>query len=162
MRKLQYGVILSLLILSLSCTTGGVHQEFTSISEGWHKDSLQRFPFKAPDTTNLYDVFILIRNDESYGYANLFLLTQLRFPDGTVVADTLEYEMAKPDGTWLGKGFSSVKESTLWYKEAVKFPDTGLYQIEIQHAMRNSGQEKGVEILKGITEIGLLIESSKR
>jgi gliding motility-associated lipoprotein GldH len=75
--------------------------------------------------------------------------------------DTLEYQMANPDGTLMGQGFSDVKESKLWYKEKVRFPKAGVYKVSIQHAVRKGGQVPGVQELDGVTEVGLRIESTE-
>jgi hypothetical protein len=42
-------------------------------------------------------------------------------PNGYTKVDTLEYQMAEPDGTLLGNGFTDIKESKLFFKENVKF-----------------------------------------
>jgi gliding motility-associated lipoprotein GldH len=78
------------------------------------------------------------------------------------VRDTLEYEMAKPDGQWLGTGYGSLKENKLWYKENVVFPSSGVYTLEISHAMRKNGQVDGIVELEGITDVGYLIEKSNQ
>ena len=105
-------------------------------------------------------MFLIVRNDENYKFSNLFLITTMRFPDGKIIKDTLEYAMAEPDGEWLGSGFTSVKESKLWYKEGVNFPHPGAYQFSLEHAMRKNGNLEGVEQLEGITDIGIKIEKN--
>ncbi len=102
-------------------------------------------------------MFINVRNDETFPYNNLFLIAELNFPDGNTVTDTLEYEMAQPDGTWLGKGYGSLKESKLWYKENIVFPNTGVYTLRVSHAMRKNGSVNGVVNLEGITDVGFEI-----
>ena len=82
------------------------------------------------------------------------------FPHGKVVTDTLEYRMAHPDGTWMGQGIGSVKENKLWYKEGIRFAETGNYNITITHAVRNNGAVEGVKNLEGITDVGYSIEKT--
>ena len=64
--------------------------------------------------------------------------------------------MAEPDGTLLGNGFTDIKESKLFYKEAVRFRST--YKVNIKQAVRETGKITGVQELDGITEVGLRIE----
>ncbi len=89
----------------------------------------------------------------------MFLIVKLESPSGLIKVDTLEYQMAYPDGNLqgelIGNGFSDIKESKLWYKENMIFPKTGKYKVSIQQAVRQTGKVKGVEKLEGITEIGL-------
>jgi gliding motility-associated lipoprotein GldH len=84
----------------------------------------------------------------------------MNFPNGKVISDTLEYEMAYPNGDWMGVGFGEIKESKLWYKSGVKFPEEGVYQFKIRQGMRKSGNVDGVQTLEGITDVGFRIEKS--
>ena len=72
----------------------------------------------------------------------------------------MEYEMTMPNGEWLGAGFGDVKENKLWYKEQVKFKESGNYQVTIQQAMRKNGEVNGIGELEGITDVGFRIENS--
>ena len=83
----------------------------------------------------------------------------MNYPHGKTVKDTLEYKMAKPNGEFLGSGFSSIKENKLWYKEGFVFSETGEYQIKIQHAMRENGKVNGIVDLEGITDVGFRVEN---
>jgi hypothetical protein len=56
-------------------------------------------------------------------------------PNGYTKVDTLEYQMAEPDGTLLGNGFTDIKESAV-FKENVK-------SGEIQSPYKTSSQENG-------------------
>lgn len=143
-----------------ACDSKKVYDTYTSLPNKWHKDSVVSFTFKGLDTTQAYNLFINIRNNNQYRYSNLFLITEMNFPYGKVIVDTLEYKMALPSGKWLGKGFSDVKENKLWYKESIGFPEAGVYTINIRQAMRQSGKVEGIEYLKGITEVGFRIEKS--
>lgn len=104
----------------------------------------------------------MIRNNEEYDFSNLFIITNLHFPSGKTIVDTLEYEMATPEGKWLGYGYSSVKESKLWYKENFVFSEKGKYTIKVEQAMRKVGENQGITNLKGITEIGIQVENTQQ
>ena len=148
-------------ILMVSCNGNMVKSEYNStISGGWSKDNTIEFTFSEIDTTRGYNIFINIRNDESYRYSNLFLIAELSFPNGETVKDTLEYQMALPDGQWLGKGHGSIKENKLWYKENIVFPTSGVYTLQINHAMRKNENIDGIVSLEGITDVGYQIEKN--
>ncbi|TDN87362.1 protein involved in gliding motility GldH [Salegentibacter sp. 24] len=151
-------IFIGAIVFSVSCDKKRVYDEYKPITEGWNKDSTIVFKLGRLDTVQNYNLFINIRNNKDYNYSNLFLITEMRFPQGKVVTDTLEYEMAAPDGTWLGTGFGDVKESKLWYKENVSFTEPGEYQIAIQQAMRKNDAVEGIESLEGITHVGFRIE----
>lgn len=149
--------IISLVTL-VSCNTNMVKSEYRATDGGfWNKDDVLEFTFEELDTLQQHDVFINVRNDETFPYNNLFLIAELNFPDGNIVTDTLEYEMALPDGTWLGQGYGSLKESKLWYKENIVFSTSGVYTLRVSHAMRKNGSVNGVVNLEGITDVGFEI-----
>lgn len=153
-------VILVTLALA-SCDKHRVFDEYQSLPNSWNRDSIVTFKVNDLDTAKTYDLFINIRNTNDYKYRNLFLVTGIKTPDGKEIIDTLEYEMAYPDGTWMGEGFNDTKASKLWYKSQTKFEESGTYQFEIRQAMRENGERQGIENLKGITEVGLRIEDSQ-
>ncbi len=156
-------VLLNLTICAVlfSCNTELVKSEFRATNGGaWNKDNTIEFSFSDIDTVQRHNMFINIRNDATFAYSNLFLIAELEFPTGETVKDTLQYEMALPDGTWLGKGYGSIKENKLWYKENIVFPTSGVYKIRISQAMRKNGSVNGVVNLEGITDVGFEIDKS--
>lgn len=152
-------IFCSLLFL-ISCDKERVYDEYKTLPNEWHRDSIVSFKLEAPDTLKKYNLFINLRNNSDYKYSNLYIITEINFPYGKVISDTLQYEMAKPSGEWLGTGFGEVKESKLWYKENFRFPETGEYSVKIQQAMRKRESTLGIEKLNGITEVGFRIENS--
>ncbi|ADV48825.1 protein involved in gliding motility GldH [Cellulophaga algicola DSM 14237] len=147
------------IVLFVSCDSSIVKSEYKTTPDGsWDKDNILEFQIAALDSTQQYDIFINLRNDEKYAFSNIFLIAELQYPDGASVKDTLEYEMTLPDGNWLGKGSGSIKESKLWYKENITLPLEGVYNLKISHAMRKSGRVEGIIDLEGITDVGYQIE----
>lgn len=156
--------ILFLLVFASGCNDGKtVYSEYRSTENGsWNKDNTIEFNFSELDTINAHNLYINIRNDNMFSYSNLFLIAELNYPNGETVKDTLEYEMALPDGQWMGKGHGSIKENKLWYKENIVFPSSGVYTLQLSHAMRKNGNVDGVMDLEGITDVGFQIEKSNQ
>ncbi|WP_027076610.1 gliding motility lipoprotein GldH [Maribacter antarcticus] len=156
MRKLSCLVMLGVMVIS--CNTNIVRSEYKSVNGSvWNKDDVKEFAFSEMDSLQEYQIFINVRNDQNFRFSNLFLIAALNTPEGEVVQDTLEYVMALPDGTWLGKGGGSLKENKLWYKENIVFPTSGVYTLKLSHAMRKNGNVSGVIGLEGITDVGIEI-----
>jgi gliding motility-associated lipoprotein GldH len=156
MRNLSCLVMFGIMVLS--CKTDVVRSEYKSVGGAvWNKDDVKEFTFSEMDSLQEYQMFINVRNDQNFRYSNLFLIASLNTPEGEVVQDTLEYAMALPDGTWLGKGSGSIKENKLWYKENIVFPTSGVYTLQVSHAMRKNGNVSGVIGLEGITDVGIEI-----
>lgn len=142
----------------MSCNNNIVHSEYKAVEGAvWNKENSLEFSFSEIDSLQEYNVFINVRNDEKFPYSNLFLIASLNTPAGKVIKDTLEYTMAMPDGTWLGKGSGSIKENKLWFKENIVFSNSGVYTIEVSHAMRKNGAVSGIIGLEGITDVGIEI-----
>lgn len=152
--------VFALSLSFFSCDKKRVFDEYKEIDGSWHRKQKVTFTFEQKDTIQDYNMFVNIRNNNDYPYSNLFLIVSMLQPDGVTKVDTLEYQMAYPDGTLMGDGFSDVKESKLWYKENAKFPKAGKYVVSIQQAVRESGKVPGVEQLKGVSEVGFRIEKT--
>lgn len=153
--------VIMLVLWFSACKTDVVTSEYKSLNGAvWNRDDVIKFNFSEIDTVQEYDMFINVRNDNTFPYSNLFLITSLTTPEGEVLQDTMEYDMALPDGTWLGKGSGSLKENKLWYKENIVFPLPGVYTLEVSHAMRKNGNVSGIIGLEGITDVGLEITKS--
>lgn len=144
-----------------SCQQNQLFNKTQSFQEdGWHKDSIASFKLPVLDTITPHHVFINIRNTNSFAFSNLYLIAQLNHPNGKQKIDTLQYQMAKPNGEWLGVGTSSVKENKLWYLQNFQFNEKGNYSIDISHAMRRNGESKGLTHLKDVLDIGIQVEST--
>ncbi len=152
-------ILILLALLTAACNQNISFSEYQSTSNGvWNLDDVKEFIVSDLDSVSQHQVFIMVRNDNSFPYSNLFLIAELNLPGGLTIKDTLEYEMAKANGEWLGKGRGSIYENKLWYKENVVFDSSGVYRVKISHAMRKNGEVEGVVNLPGITDVGLEIE----
>ncbi|MBB4118362.1 gliding motility-associated lipoprotein GldH [Mesonia hippocampi] len=143
-----------------SCDSKQVYDQYQSLSGYWSKNNTISFTIKEIDTTKKYNLFINVRNNNNYPYQNLFLITNMNFPKGKTITDTLEYEMANPDGSLKGSGFGKLKENKLWYKENISFPEKGEYTFSIRQAMRNREDQNAIDSLAGIIDIGFRIENT--
>ena len=152
-------LLLLVVILFSSCDKKIVFDDYKSFGTAWDKDSTVTFNLPELDSTKRYDLFVNLRANNEYKYNNLFLIVALELPNGFTKVDTLEYQMADPDGTLLGDGFSDIKESKLFYKENVRFRSK--YKVHIKQAVRENGKVPGVKALNGITEVGFRIEKKE-
>ena len=158
MRNNLFTVVFFLLLVS--CNSDHVFNEYQSVpNHQWASDEIFEFIIDNQDTISNKNVFINIRNNKTYEFSSLFIITKIEFPQGMRVIDTLEYEMADSQGQWLGTGYTDIKESKLFYKENVVFTEKGDYKFSIQHATRSIKDTEGNNPLKGITDVGLSIEN---
>jgi gliding motility-associated lipoprotein GldH len=158
MRRIQ--LLALIFIFLISCDSNVVQTQSVDFdNQQWEIDDKQIFTIKSPDTIRTYDLFINTRNNHEYAYSNLWLISKIKFPLGKVVTDTLEYQMAQPDGKFLGtpRG-SGIFENKLWLKNNIRFTENGNYMLELKHAMRKNGEAHGINELGGILDIGYSLE----
>lgn len=154
-------VLISLILLLLSTACGGedtLYRIDQNTPNGWKIDQPLIFELEEELSTAV-DLYIHVRNNQSYPFSNIFLIASIKSNDSLIERDTLEFAMAKPNGEWLGSGFSSVKESKLWWKENWQPQTTAPYTIEIAQANRVNGREKATPQLEGIISVGLSINA---
>ena len=146
-------------LLVISCDKKRVFDEYKSVGNSWHRDSIITFKLPKLESEKKYNLFVNVRDNNDYPFDNLFLIVSLEQPNKKIWVDTLEYKMANPDGTLMGDGFTDIKENKLFYKEKVDFKLKGDYKVHVRQAVRQTGKVAGVTNLKGITEVGFRIES---
>ena len=155
-----FASLLSLLLIA--CGQSGDTADTIAInSEGWQVKDHAIFELPRLDSLATYNAYITVRNNNKYPFSNLFLIVSLQHPYGKTAVDTLEYKMARPDGSWLGAGIGNVKENKLFFKQNLIFNEAGNYTLHISHAVRNNGEPQGVSKLEGITDIGYSLETVK-
>lgn len=143
-----------------SCDSSQVFDQYVNVEDNiWLRSNIASFDFEISDTISRNNLFLNLRNNKDYEFSNLFLITQIYFPDGLRVIDTLEYEMTDKIGNFLGVGFTDIKENKLFFKENVRFNQEGRYTIKVEQAMRKVGNIHALDSLKGVTDLGVRIES---
>ncbi len=158
--RIQFKLLLVFLtIIIISCDDKRVFDSYKSVGKNWNKNNAVQFELPKLDVTKKYDLFINIRDNSEYKYNNIFLIVSLQQPDKKIKVDTLEFEMANPDGSLMGNGFSDIKENKLVYKLSESFKLKGIYTIKIEQAVRETGKIVGVTDLEGISDVGLRIEN---
>ena len=156
MRVKNSALLLLVVVLFFSCDKKRVFDEYKSVGGAWHKDSIVTFDLPKLDSTQRHNLFVNLRANNDYPFNNLFLIVAIERSNGFTKVDTLEYQMANPDGSLLGEGFKDLKESKLVYKDKVRFK--GKYKVHIKQAVRENGKVPGVDALEGITDVGFRIE----
>jgi len=154
-----YSVLVSfVLLLTTSCTNNDFFNEYQTISDGWQKDKPVIFDFESLDTLKTYNAYLNLRTTNQYPYSNLFIFIKMTDPEGFTLVDTLQYQMANPDGSMMGNGFTDVKEHKLVWRKKLALKKQGVYTVELNHAMRKLNEVKGDQNLHGVTEVGLQLQ----
>lgn len=149
-------LLLFLFLFFSACDPGLIFQENQHVNNNsWPVDTSYTFQFLIEDTVSFNNFYVNIRNTTNYEYSNLFVFLNTRFPNGNVYRDTIECLLADKEGRWLGKGMGKIKDNSILVRRNVRFPVSGVYQMNVEQGMRE-------EVLSGISDIGIRIEKIEK
>jgi gliding motility-associated lipoprotein GldH len=139
-----------------SCNGGAMYKKYTTLPDNiWDVKSPVTFTVPVKDTVNNYDIFVNVRNADSYTFSNLYLFIDIASPMHVTERDTMECQLADPNtGKWLGEGLGDIWDNKILFKRNVRFPRSGDYIFTYTQAMR-------VDKLPLIMDVGLSIEPAK-
>lgn len=157
--KPSIGIILLLSLLLTACGESGVALDETkSFDEmGWIQKQPIGFDVSIPDSLSSYAVYLVVRQNNSYPFYNLYISPSILDAKGKTIqkglAEAILYDpkTGKPKGA----GFGDIYEKKFLVYPALKFPRKGNYKIQMEQSMR-------VDTLSGIVSIGLLLEKNER
>jgi gliding motility-associated lipoprotein GldH len=157
--KPSIGIILVLSLLLTACGESGVAlDETASFDEmGWIQKQPVSFNVSIPDSLSSYAVYVVVRQNNSYPFYNLYISPSILDAKGKTIqkglAEAILYDpkTGKPKGA----GFGDIYEKKFIVYPALKFPRKGNYKIQMEQSMR-------VDTLAGMVSIGLLLEKNER
>jgi gliding motility-associated lipoprotein GldH len=155
-RNLLIGLLLPLVLLLDACDSKRFYEENKTIENGvWNVHQKASFQVDIADSLARYNVYLNVRNDGEYPYSNLYLFIHTILPGGRTATDTVECQLAAPDGKWTGSGVGNLKFNRFLFQKGMLFPRKGRYLFEIEQAMR-------VSELRGIRDVGIRLEKLSR
>ena len=148
MNKLLY-IAFCLPLLLASCRHDIVSSDYRNLPEdGWAMTDTVPLSLLVPDTTQAYDITLILRHSDVYKYQNLwFFVTS---PDSLcpILRDTVQACLADDRGRWLATRTGRYYSGFVNMQTDVRFPEPGNYTFLIVHGMRDS-------VIQGIADIGL-------
>lgn len=141
------------LILIISCKGSTFYRENQQIDqEGWRKTEPATFRIHVTDNKQVYSTCLIVRHHTLYKYNNLWMFIHISDPSGKTKTDTVECFLSDYKGKWYGSGLGDMKTVKMGYRPQVTFPDTGIYEIRIEQAMRENP-------LPYVTDVGISVET---
>lgn len=139
-------------VVLCSCNKGVLYQKYYTIPHNvWDMRKPVTFTVPVTDTINHYDVYVNVRNADSYDFSNLYLFIDITSPAHITERDTMECILADNSGKWLGRGLGDIWDNKILFKRNVRFPRSGNYMFTYTQAMR-------IDSLPLIMDVGLRIE----
>ena len=159
MSKAVLGVHKLFLMLFLTplfaCNDNAVIDTSKEINEHrWSYDNKVTFPVKIEDASKAYNIYFNLRHTAEYRYSNIFILLHQGGSGMKPVIERREFQLAYPDGEWLGSGSGNLYSYQLLIKENYRFPKAGTYSFKFEQNMRNNP-------LREISDVGIRVEPAK-
>lgn len=148
-------LLLSVFIYTLcltSCTSVDLYEKSVAIpNHAWKSSFKPSFTFTIKDTSTHYQLFLILRHTEKYGYTNIYidLYTQLPGQD-TTIKIRRDLTLATNDKGWLARGMDDIYEHRIELGD----PQTlkaGTYTFTLEQIMRE-------DPLENVLDVGLRIE----
>ena len=158
MKKIS--LLFFVLLFFMGCSYSS-HLNTYEFSNGWKNNEIVTFDFKVPESKKNYNLFLLLRHNNNYSFSNIFLITELKLANGSILSDTLEYQLSEPSGKWLGEKRLSLVEHKLLFKKNIDLIKDSINYLFIRNSMRLNNVISPIENLENILDLGLLIEPSK-
>lgn len=151
----KYFIIVTTVTIFISCGDQPLVDEYFPIANSnWSYDKPVKQIVDITDNSIPYNIYINFRHTEEYKYSNIWVRITSIGPDNKKKVSREEFQLAMPNGEWIGKGSGNLYSYRLIYSERMKFDTTGKYTFIIEQNMRDNP-------LKAITDVGLRIEAAQ-
>lgn len=142
-------ILICLSLMLIACHHDVVSSAHQDLSEqGWAMTDTVRLSLDVPDTTQAYDIALMLRHTEQYNYQNLWFFIQCGDSLSPIQSDTVMACLADDRGQWLGTRAGRYYSGYIIMERELVFPEAGAYTFAIVHGMRDS-------LIHGIADVGL-------
>ncbi len=156
MRILKSVIFLLLLVISVGCDKNTLYKAYEDIEDGlWPVDKKYTFQFEVDDTTQVYNLYYMVRSAQQYPYYNLYLTREMKGPDGKTMYARLDemYLSDQTTGKPRGSGLGDLFDHKIVFERNYRFPRPGKYSLTMAQSMRQNP-------LPFIMGVGLSVEKT--
>lgn len=137
-----------------SCEEDCIYHHYKSTGKGgWRNQDTLIFDIPITDTTATYCVNLEVRNNLTYKYREVYLMTEVSFLHRSrttaISSDLICYPLTTKDGEWSGSGWGSILQSSRPLR-LIHFKNSGTLHYKVYHKMNTP-------LLQGIPDIGLKV-----
>lgn len=145
-------LLISLFFLA-SCGPINVFEKNAAIpNHEWESGFKPVITFDITDTAARYNIFLVVRHQNAYGYNNIWIRGTVQEPgDTTVKSQQFDLKLANDEKGWLGTGMDDIFEHRVLIQEKTRFRKPGPYRFTLEHVMRE-------DPLLHVMNVGLRIE----
>ena len=151
-------LILSLILVIASCGDNNtIFLDYQDLDGVWEKQNEIKFSFNS-DKESITDISLFLRNDYSYPFSNIYLITSIKNND-RVVFDTINYSFKNNKNKWYNFKSSRINNSKIIIKDKFKILP-GEFEFRVKHSIRYLDSISPQIKLDGILDVGLVVEKS--
>ena len=120
-----------------ACNSIGVFEKNTAFKkQEWASSNKPSFTFNITDTLAAYNIFLVLRHTDAYGFNNIWMKVSRKGPD-TTYSQQVDLRLATNSQGWLGTGMDDVWEHRIPITEgAARFRRSGDYEFTLEQVMR--------------------------
>ncbi len=142
-----------LLPLLAACDPARIYEQHHDFPERyWLVNERPQFSFFVPDTSATYNLYVNLRHDNNYPFANLYFTFALADSSTAVYLKLHSADLFDKTGRPLGKsGIGFLFDHRVLVLKDFRFRTPGPYTVTLQHFMRT-------DTLRGMRAAGLRVE----
>ena len=155
MKKSFLTLVTALCLLSGCNLTTGVFEHNVAIpGHEWASSFRPEISFTIQDTTSLYNVYLVLRHSDAFGFNNIWIRATVEQPGDTAFSSQpLDLTLATNEG-WLGTAMDDIYENRILIQRLTKFRRPGTYRFTLEQIMRQ-------DPLLHVLNVGIRIEKSR-
>ena len=120
----------------------------------WKSSFTPSVQFDIEDTVATYNLYIVLRHSDAYGFNNIWLKCTVIFPDSSKKSQQYNLPLATNSNGWMGTGMDDIYETRILIQPRTKFNKPGRYQFILQQVMRE-------DPLEHVLNAGVRVEKNK-
>lgn len=148
-------IVLSVVFVFSSCDKVDFFEKTVSFKKHeWNASDKATINFSVADTSAYYNLFVVLRHSDAYGYNNIWLNLTVIPPGDTAQSQLKEFQLADNKKGWLGSGMDDIFEHRIQVNnQPIKYK-AGNYTFILQQMMRE-------DPLEHVLNAGIRIEKAK-
>jgi gliding motility-associated lipoprotein GldH len=147
-------ILLTVITLCLSaCGQTEVFEKNKAIPKyKWQYDLRPTFEFNITDTSTLYNLYVVLRHTDAYGYNNIWLNIGTQSPGDSMRYQRFDLQLGNDATGWEGTGMDDIWEvRKAITRGPTKFNKAGTYKFSVAQIMRENP-------LDNIISVGIRVE----
>ena len=135
-----------------ACSSIGVFEKNIAFKkQEWAGSNKPTFTFTISDTAAVYNIYLVLRHTDAYGFNNIWMKVSRKGPD-TTYTQQVDLRLANNSQGWLGTGMDDIWEHRIPITPGgARFRKSGNYEFTLEQVMRQ-------DPLKHVLNAGIRIE----